>query len=52
MPDWQAVAQDYAGVHLSWARFLTTEGYISGLDHATTPPRPGSHRLELRSPRR
>lgn len=33
VPNWQAVAQDYAGVHLSWAGFLTTEGYISDLDH-------------------
>ena len=33
VPDWQAIAADYAGVHLSWAGFLTTEGYISDLGH-------------------
>jgi hypothetical protein len=32
VPDWQAVAADFDGVHLSWAGFLTTEGYISDLD--------------------
>ncbi len=31
LPDWGAVACDYDGVHLSWAGFLTTEGYISDL---------------------
>lgn len=30
--DWEAVAVDYQGAHLSWAGFLTTEGYISDLD--------------------
>ena len=29
--DWDAVAEDYHGLHLSWAGFLTTEGYISDL---------------------
>jgi hypothetical protein len=29
VPDWAAVAADYDGVHLSWAGFLTTEGYVS-----------------------
>jgi hypothetical protein len=29
--DWDAVAADYQGLHLSWAGFLTTEGYISDL---------------------
>ena len=31
LPDWEAVAQDFDGVHLSWAGFLTTEGYVSDL---------------------
>lgn len=31
LPDWQAVATDYDGVNLSWAGFLTTEGYVSDL---------------------
>ena len=31
VPDWRAVAADFDGVHLSWAGFLTTEGYISDL---------------------
>jgi hypothetical protein len=25
-PDWDAVAQDFDGVHLTWAGFITTEG--------------------------
>jgi hypothetical protein len=29
--DWDAVTADYHGLHLSWAGFLTTEGYISDL---------------------
>lgn len=29
--DWDALAADYHGLHLSWAGFLTTEGYISDL---------------------
>ena len=32
LPDWGAVAHDYQGVHLSWAGFLTSEGYVSDLD--------------------
>ncbi len=32
LPDWRAVAADYDGVHLSWAGFLTTEGFVSDLD--------------------
>ena len=32
VPDWAAVAADYDGVHLSWAGFLTAEGYVSDLD--------------------
>ena len=28
-PDWQAVAGDYDGVHLTWAGFLTTEGFVA-----------------------
>jgi hypothetical protein len=31
LPDWDAVARDFDGVHLSWAGFLTTEGYVSAL---------------------
>jgi hypothetical protein len=31
LPDWAAVAADYDGVHLSWAGFLTTEGYVGDL---------------------
>jgi len=31
LPDWRAVAAHFDGVHLSWAGFLTTEGYISDL---------------------
>ncbi len=31
LPDWAAVASDYDGVHLSWAGFLTTEGYVGDL---------------------
>ncbi len=30
-PDWKLVAADYDGVHLSWAGFLTAEGFISDL---------------------
>ncbi len=33
VPDWRAVADDYDGVHLSWAGFLTAEGYVSDLGH-------------------
>jgi hypothetical protein len=29
LPDWATLATDYDAVHLSWAGFLTTEGYIS-----------------------
>jgi hypothetical protein len=37
VPDWPAVARDYDGVHLSWAGYLTTEGFIADLaDGATT----------------
>ena len=31
VPDWKAVAGDLDGVHLSWAGFLTSEGYVSDL---------------------
>jgi hypothetical protein len=31
LPDWEAVAHDFDGVHLSWAGFLTTEGFVSDL---------------------
>jgi hypothetical protein len=33
IPDWGAVAADYDGVHVSWAGFLTAEGYVSDLDN-------------------
>jgi hypothetical protein len=29
LPDWAAIARDYDGVHLSWAGFTTSEGFIS-----------------------
>ena len=28
-PDWRAVAGDFDGVHLTWAGFLTTEGFVA-----------------------
>jgi len=28
MPDWQRIAEDYDGVHLSWAGMLTCEGHV------------------------
>ena len=31
LPEWRAVATHYDGVHLSWAGFLTCEGYIAEL---------------------
>ena len=31
LPDWNEVAVDFDGVHLSWAGFLTAEGYVSDL---------------------
>lgn len=31
VPDWQSVANQYDGVHLSWAGFITSEGFISNL---------------------
>lgn len=31
IPDWERVAADFDGVHLSWAGFLSTEGYVSEL---------------------
>jgi hypothetical protein len=31
VPDWQSVAGQYDGVHLSWAGFITAEGYIVDL---------------------
>lgn len=34
LPDWKAVATDYDGVHLSWAGFLTSEGFVSDLPDA------------------
>jgi hypothetical protein len=37
LPNWGAVAADWDGVHLSWAGFLTAEGYVSDLgDSAVT----------------
>jgi hypothetical protein len=32
LPDWRAVSVDYDGVHLSWAGFLTSEGYVEDLN--------------------
>lgn len=31
LPDWEVVARDFDGVHLSWAGFLTAEGFVSDL---------------------
>lgn len=31
LPDWRAVADDVDGVHLSWAGYLTSEGYVADL---------------------
>ncbi len=31
LPDWARVATDFDGVHVSWAGFITGEGYISDL---------------------
>ena len=31
LPDWERVAADFDGVHLIWAGFLTSDGYISDL---------------------
>lgn len=31
LPDWRSVAEDYDGVHLSWAGYLTAEGFLSDL---------------------
>lgn len=31
LPDWTAVAREYDGVHLSWAGFITAEGFVSDL---------------------
>ncbi len=31
LPDWTAVAAELDGVHLSWAGFITTEGFVSDL---------------------
>ena len=37
VPDWQSVAGQYDGVHLSWAGFITAEGFIEDLgDGAVT----------------
>ena len=33
MPDWERVAADFDGVHLSWAGFLGTEGYVSDMNN-------------------
>ena len=33
MPDWERVAADFDGVHLSWAGFLTAEGYVSDMNN-------------------
>ena len=33
LPDWDAVSSEYDGVHLSWAGFITTEGFVSDLGH-------------------
>jgi hypothetical protein len=35
LPDWVEVAGDYDGVHLSWAGFVTTEGFVQDLGEGT-----------------
>ena len=35
VPDWPAVAEDFDGIHLSWAGFLTTEGFVSDLSNGS-----------------
>ncbi len=34
LPDWRRVAADFDGVHVSWAGFVTAEGFISDLPGA------------------
>ena len=37
LPDWSSVARSFDGIHLSWAGFITTEGYvITGGDDTVT----------------
>jgi hypothetical protein len=31
LPDWSAVARSFDAVHLSWAGFITTEGFVSAV---------------------
>ena len=31
LPDWEEVAADFDGVHLSWAGFITSEGFVSDI---------------------
>jgi hypothetical protein len=31
VPDWRSVATEFDGIHLSWAGFITTEGFVSDL---------------------
>lgn len=33
--DWNAASEDYDGCHLSWAGFLTTEGYVCDLGNGS-----------------
>lgn len=33
VPDWESVASEYDGIHLSWAGFITSEGCITDLDN-------------------
>lgn len=33
VPDWASVAEDYDGVHLSWAGVVTAEGFVNDLGH-------------------
>jgi hypothetical protein len=32
LPDWSSVATSFDGIHLSWAGFITTEGYVITAD--------------------
>ena len=31
LPDWRGVVSEYDGVHLSWAGFITAEGFVGDL---------------------
>lgn len=35
LPDWQRVAKSFDAIHLSWAGFITMEGYVKSADEGT-----------------